>query len=107
MLAPEYYRKADGTYDWDALGRGASLSTMTTIDNTAPEIEDVSVSLVDGSLDVAAKDNEYVSVVALYDAAGSKALTYVAPNQETAGETQHVRLDVSQGRRQDVPAAGL
>ena len=61
----------------------------------APEIEDVSVSLVDGSLDVAAKDNEYVSVVALYDAAGSKALTYVAPNQETAGETQHVRLDVS------------
>jgi len=30
-----------------------------------------------------------------YDAAGSKALTYVAPNQETAGETQHVRLDVS------------
>ena len=95
VLAPEYYRKADGTYDWDALGRGASLSTMTTIDNTAPEIEDVSVSLVDGSLDVAAKDNEYVSVVALYDAAGSKALTYVAPNQETAGETQHVRLDVS------------
>lgn len=67
MLAPEYYRKADGTYDWDALGRGASLSTMTTIDNTAPEIEDVSVSLVDGSLDVAAKDNEYVSVVALYE----------------------------------------
>ena len=80
---------------------------MTTIDNTAPEIEDVSVSLVDGSLTSQRRDNEYVSVVALYDAVSSKALTYVAPNQETAGETQHVPSGCEQGRRQDVPAAGL
>lgn len=95
VLAPEYYEKADGTYAWEKLGEGATLSTMTTIDNTAPEITGVYRSLTEKKLVVTAKDNEYISVIAAYDETGENALAYVAPNQMTAGEEQLFELDLT------------
>ena len=96
VLAPEYYEKADGTYAWEKLGEGATLSTMTTIDNTAPEITGVYRSLKDRKLIVTAKDNQYVSVIAAYDETGTDDLAFVAPNQTTAGEEQVFELDLTE-----------
>ena len=95
VLAPEYYENADGTYAWKKLGDGATLSTMTTIDNTAPEITGVYRSTTERKLVVTAKDNQYVSVIAAYDETGEKDLAFVAPNQTTPGEEQMFELDLT------------
>ncbi len=47
-LAPEYYRNADGTYAWEKLGQGAYITQELTIDNTAPKVSDISLSLLEG-----------------------------------------------------------
>lgn len=36
--APEYYAEPDGSYRWDELGEGTTLSMPLTIDNTAPQV---------------------------------------------------------------------
>ena len=96
MLAPEYYANEDGTYDWDALGEGAYLTTMTTIDNTAPVLTGVYRSLTDKKLMISAVDNEYISVIAVYDETGEKVLAYEVPNQTVQGEEQTVELDLNE-----------
>lgn len=96
VLAPEYYANEDGTYDWDALGEGAYLTTMTTIDNTAPVLTGVYRSLTDKKLMISAVDNEYISVIAVYDETGEKVLAYEVPNQTVQGEEQTVELDLNE-----------
>ena len=95
VLAPEYYVNEDGSYDWDALGEGAYLTTMTTIDNTAPELTGVYRSVQDKKLIISAQDNEYISVIAVYDMTGEEELGFAAPNQMTPGEEQTVEIDLN------------
>lgn len=73
-LAPEYYADAEGNIDWDALGEGATMSFPAVVDNTAPELVDVSYSMTGDALKVTASDNRYVAAVALFDAGGSRLL---------------------------------
>lgn len=83
--APEYYRNADGSYRWDDLGRGAAFTTQLTIDNTAPQITDISLSLTGNrALSIRAKDNQYIAAVTLMNASGTKVLETVVPNQTEA-----------------------
>lgn len=101
VLAPEYYAGADGSYDWDTLtsgvlGEGAYLTTMTTIDNTAPELLEVNFDKEADTISVSAQDNEYIAVISLYDKNGEDDLDYIAPNQETPGETVEYTFDLSE-----------
>ena len=41
---PHYYRQADGSYSFEDLGAGSTLTTTMTIDNTAPEALDIDLS---------------------------------------------------------------
>ena len=81
-MAPELYVDAAGHVDWDALGEGASMEMPMVIDNTAPTLEDVSLSLTGDSLQVTARDNQYVAGVVLYNAAGTQVLTEAGAKQE-------------------------
>lgn len=82
-LAPEYYRTADGSdVNWNALGKGATISTTVTIDCTPPEILNVDDStLEDGYITVTVQDNEYVGMVSLY------LLTAMSEDDEPLGYT--------------------
>ena len=96
-LAPEYYVDADGNTDWDALGKGATFSMPLVVDNTAPTLEDVSLSLTGKTLTVTASDNQYVSAVVLYNKKGTEALKYVGAKQDIeAGESAEYVLDLSE-----------
>ncbi len=101
VLAPEYYVSYDeegkAVVDWDALGEGAYMTTRTAIDNTAPELEDVSLSLMSGMLNVQAKDNRYLACVALYQRGVEREIDYILPNQalDQMGETVVGSLDTS------------
>ena len=87
-LAPEYYVDAEGNVDWDALGTGATFGTTMVVDNTAPELKDVSLSFFSNNLTVTASDNEYISAVALYNKAGTQVLAFEGAKQDIAkGET--------------------
>lgn len=94
-MAPEYYRNEDGSFDWESVGDGAYLTTLTTIDNTAPELEDITFSIM-RKMVVTAKDNNYVAGVVVYNAAGTKVLGTYAPNQTVPGETQTAKFDLSE-----------
>ncbi|MBE6945614.1 MAG: hypothetical protein E7459_05955, partial [Ruminococcaceae bacterium] len=74
-LVPEYYVDAEGNVAWDKLGKGASLSVPMVVDNTAPTMGDVSLSLTSNTLNVVAADDRYVAAVALFNKAGTKILS--------------------------------
>lgn len=96
ILAPEYYVADDGTVDWDALGKGAYLSVPMVVDNTAPEIQDISVSLTGNTMNVTASDNQYIAGVALFNNAGTQAYTAAGAKQDiAAGETAVYSLDLN------------
>ena len=96
-MAPELYVDATGQVNWNALGEGASMRMPVVIDNTAPTLEDVSLSLTGDSLQVTARDNQYVAGVVLYNAAGTQVLTNVGAKQEAKpGETLTYTLDMHQ-----------
>ena len=87
---------------WDDLGRGAAFTTQLTIDNTAPQITDISLSLTGNrALSIRAKDNQYVAAVTLMNASGTKVLETVVPNQtEAAAEiAATLRLDSYTGNK--------
>jgi len=67
QLAPEYYVNEDGSVRWDDLGEGAKMSIPVVIDNTAPDIVDVSRETTDDAdvMTVMAHDNQYIAAVAL------------------------------------------
>ena len=87
-MAPEYYVDAEGNVAWDALADGATFGTTMVIDNTAPVLEDVALSLVNNAITVEASDNEYIAAVALYNKAGTEVLAYTGAMQDIEkGET--------------------
>ena len=93
---PHYYRQDDGSFSYDGLGEGSTMTTQLTIDNTAPEALDIDVSQVDqDKLTVKAKDNRHVAAVALLNATGSKFLAVQSPNQTEMGKEVTVELDIS------------
>ena len=95
-LAPEYYVDAEGNVNWDALEAGATLDTTMVIDNTAPVLEDVSLSLLNNNLTVVASDNEYIAAVALYNKAGTEVLAYTGAKQDIAkGESAEYTFSMS------------
>lgn len=95
-LVPEYYVAEDGSVDWDALGDGTSLSVTATVDNTAPEMTDVSMSLTGKTLTVTASDNQYVAAAVLYNAAGTSALAYTGSKVDAVpGEAYEYTMDIS------------
>ncbi len=95
-LATEYSVDAEGNVDWDALGEGAAFSMPMVIDNTAPELKDVSISLTGNTLTATAVDNQYVAAAVLYNASGTKALSYIGAKQDIQpGEAAEFVLDLT------------
>ena len=82
-LAPEYYVDAEGNVNWDALAEGATLGGTAVIDNTAPTILDISLSLMTKALTVTVTDNQYVAGIALYNKAGTEVLAYYGSGDAT------------------------
>lgn len=94
-LAPEYYVDENGEVDWDALGEGATFSVPAIIDNTAPVITDVSLDLLNNTLNVTASDNQYVAAVALFNNAGTTAYSVTGSKSDiAAGESAEYALDL-------------
>ena len=93
-LAPEYYVNGD-TVNWDALGKGATKTMQATIDNTAPEIQEVSLGMVGKNLTVEASDNQYVAGIAMFNSIGTEVLTYTGSNPDAApGESKMFTLNL-------------
>lgn len=84
QLAPEYYVSSDGSVDWDALGKGATLELPLVIDNTAPTVDDVALSITSNAITVIASDNQYVAAAALYDRSGKRLLAAAGAKQDIA-----------------------
>jgi len=81
-LVPEYYIDSAGNVDWDALGKGATMSTSFYIDNTAPELFGVSIDVMNNQMTVKASDNNYVAAVGLYNKTGTRCLAQTGAKQE-------------------------
>ena len=93
---PHYYRQPTGSYSYDGLGSGSTMTTTFTIDNTAPEALDIDISRVEEDrLTVTAKDNRHVAAVALLSANGSRKMAVESPNQTVLGDTVTVELDLA------------
>ncbi len=97
ILAPEYYANEDGSYNWVALGDGAYMTTRTAIDNTAPEMENLSLALDGKTLVVEASDNRYLATVALYKRGVEREVDFIAPNQalKDIGAVDTYEFDIS------------
>ena len=99
VLAPELYANADGSYNWNALGDGAWLTEMFTIDNTAPALVGSDVYTIDDdtmTMTVSVQDNQYVAGVALFDQTGQYLYTYEGSKAEAqAGDTVEYVLDLT------------
>ncbi len=94
-LAPEYYMDGD-TVNWDALGKGATLTIPLTIDNTAPEIKEVSLNLINNTLSVDASDNQYVAGVGLWNRTGTKLIAFTGSAADTEpGQTNRYAIDLA------------
>lgn len=95
-LAPEYYVDAQGNVRWDDLKAGASMRIPMTVDNTAPELLDVNLSLMGSTMTVKARDNRYVAGVVLYNASGTKSLAMTGAMQDIQpGEAADYTLDLA------------
>lgn len=97
VAVPSYYRDGNGSYDLDALGKGAYFTMPVTIDNTAPEVKDIRLSVMDGeTLQVVAQDNQYIAGVLVYNAAGNTFLAGDTPNQTEPGVEVVTEVDMSE-----------
>lgn len=94
-LAPELYVQ-DGVTGWDALGHGTTWTVPLVIDNTAPELLEVSYNLLSNTMSVTARDNQYIAAVKLLSEGGFNTLAATGANQETAGETATFTLDLEE-----------
>ena len=109
-LAPEYYVRADGTVDWEALHDGAKITLPITVDNEAPAIVDVAVATSDISgaqkLILTAKDNQYIAAFRLLKEDGTVLVSQgsdpnAAPNDEytvsyaLTDDTEHYLVEVT------------
>ena len=94
-LAPALYVKEEGRVDWEALGKGASLSMPVTIDNTAPTLDGVSVDPIQKTMTVKAHDNQYIAAVVLFNAGGATVLDFDGTRDGVqAGDTCTYELDL-------------
>ena len=93
LAGPEYYRNDDGTYNYDALGEGAYMTTPLVIDNTDPEAK--SINLVDTTLTITALDNQYVAAAVLMNHSGTSVIAQDTPNQATANTLATVELNLA------------
>ena len=73
-MAAEYYVREDGSIDWDAMGKGASMEMPISVDNVYPEILSVVVDEENQVMKVTATDDQYLAGVLLYDVTGRKQL---------------------------------
>lgn len=87
-LVPEYYRNADGTINWDGLGKGATYSVPAVVDNSAPYIVSVTGNEERTELTVKAHDNQYIAAVAVYTDDGEEVDTVFGLEDILKGE-QH------------------
>lgn len=96
--APEYYGDTYDEINWNALGKGATIKTQLTIDNTAPVILDganaPAYDATTGKLTIKAQDNEYVAAAMLINSSGTAILARETPNQTVKGEQASVELDL-------------
>ena len=93
---PHYYRRDDGSYSYEGLGRGATMTTQLTIDNTAPELLDIDLSRIgEDKLVITARDNAYVAAVAVLNPAGTRIYKAASPNQTRENVTTTTELDLS------------
>ena len=103
VSVPEYYEDGrtmtaedvtrlmqDGT-----LKQGAFLTTTLTVDNTAPEISDISKSLTTGNLQVTARDNNYIACIRVVSSNGRTVYAQALPQAEKAGEKTTTTIDLS------------
>ncbi len=79
----------------DVLGQGVYLRSAMTIDNTAPEIFGIAKDFVTGNLTVTARDNQYISMIALQDRSGNDLTDALLPAQREANEVTSVTFDLS------------
>lgn len=93
-LVPEYYVDAEGSYDPEALGEGATLSIPVVVDNAAPVVNEIQISEDGAVMTVTATDNHNVAAVALYNAGGEMVLTYTGAKQ-TSETGDDYALDLS------------
>ncbi len=94
-LAPEYYLKSDNTIDWEAMGEGASLKTVVTIDNTNPEIIGTPTFIPEtNTLAVTGKDNRYVAGAILYNSGGTTMLSQGITSQTELGVEATTLIDL-------------
>ena len=105
VLAPEYYASADGSYNWKALmdgvlGDGAYFNTTFVIDNTAPELLNVTQDLTANTLTVEVRDKQYVAYIALFDSNGELVMEDF-PDQATADTAYTKSFDLSEIGEED------
>lgn len=104
VCATEYYENEETdetsviTQDsvrWDELGDGAYLSFTFRVDNSAPEVLDVSMS-DEGELILNVKDNNYVAYVEVQDADGNElGHAYPDMDEDQRGESAVITIDVN------------
>ena len=98
-MAPEYYvdySAKEAVTNWDALSDGASMTMPFVVDNTAPSLEDLSISLTNNTLNVTASDNRYVAAVVLYNGSGTKLLASAGSKEDIQpGESAQYSLDLT------------
>ncbi|MCI8618649.1 MAG: S8 family serine peptidase [Oscillospiraceae bacterium] len=94
-MAPEYYVKPDGSIDFDALKDGATMKVPYVVDNTAPEALSATSNAEKTALTVAARDNQYLACIALYDQSGANLIAKLQPQVNKAGDTASVTFDVT------------
>lgn len=112
---PEYYEHGEAFTQQEVerlirseeLGKGTQLSFDLTVDDTAPELLDVQKSLIDGSLTVTARDNQYIAAIMIRNPSGDKIYASSAVKQ-TAPGPDHLHQAGSAGRGDwaEMPGAG-
>lgn len=84
---PEYYKNKS-----NEAGKGTALSIPIVIDNTAPEMSDIS-DASDGNIRLTFADNRYTAAVKIYGADRETLLKSYAVNQKEPGAAVSVTID--------------
>lgn len=103
MSLPEYYENGEALtaeelkalVKSDETGAGAFHSYTFTVDDTAPEILDLTVAQ-NGDLTVKAKDENYIAAVAVLDGKGGTVFTLSGVEQEKANTAVETTIDMSE-----------
>ncbi|MGM9641003.1 MAG: S8 family serine peptidase [Faecousia sp.] len=104
QAAPEYYLNDDNaTINWDEIDpENTTLSLQVTVDNTAPELKELSViSVTDPDtgkfqgdfVEAVVQDNQYVAALLLMTPGGTKVIARQSANQTVKGVESRIRLD--------------